>query len=61
MDIIIQHITQLVPLSPSATPKRHANDDKSKDSARCGPAMPQLGIIEDGLVACCKAKNKELQ
>lgn len=38
MDLIIQHISQLVTL---AGPK----------GSRCGPAQSELGIIEDGLVA----------
>ena len=54
MDLIIQHIAQLLTLSPSPNALgegRCEANTRGEGKPRAGSAMSDLGIIEDGLVA----------
>jgi len=67
MDLIIQHIAQLLTLSPSPYSLGEGRGEvkpRGEGKARVGSQMSSLGIIEDGLVDYCGIhclKNQEEQ
>ena len=59
MDLIIQHIAQLLTLSPSPNSLGEGRGEvkpRGEGKARVGSQMSDLGIIEDGLVAVHEGK-----